>query len=227
MGERRGLGGQRRSFSFTAVAPKAVYPIRKPIVRPLNRKRLSSFAFGISACLLASTFSCSAESGNQPAETLAPTEAWGDVLAFKEPFSVETIASLEDHASGKDRHLRAVAAVLLYRHAPDQYWDTLLSAYAVHDYEERAKGIYNFMERDETVQHINALAAACPESDLGKAPAMLHSFLDYQDKNQWLQFEDGARISLARFFRTAFFTQMLPQQDAAEIANRMDQAVRD
>ncbi|PCJ53465.1 MAG: hypothetical protein COA70_09225 [Planctomycetota bacterium] len=170
------------------------------------------------------TIGCSVKQGEQANLT---SYEWLQVIAIEGPLPLDLRRDLESISSSSNSRLRAAAAVILYREDPNQYWDTLFESYAVHDYVLRKQGIQNFIGAEEMASKLNEIESSCLDSGLGRTPVLLLAFLEYQEKNQWLEFEDGARISLARFFRTAFLAQMLPALDAEDIANRMDQAARE
>ena len=118
------------------------------------------------------------------------------------------------------------AAALLFRHRPDRYRRIVFRTYAVRDYALQAQGRYNFIGRQElfdTLRDIETRNAGLRDSRL----MLLLTFLHYRDANAWFYVKEQ-RISVARFFRTAFLTVILKGTDinSLRLVNAIDRATR-
>jgi len=137
----------------------------------------------------------------------------------------EEISRLESALSSARLEVRALSAALLFRTNPKKYRADLARYFTVQDYEARATGRTETIPQDEFLARIKKLEGEFP----GLAPPLMLvvSFLSFRDSNLWFRHE-GQNISVARFFRGAFFAQAFKgtTTDPVVVANELDETAR-
>lgn len=119
---------------------------------------------------------------------------------------------------------RYLATVALYKQNQAKYEPMIVDNFSVHDYVDRSKGKYNYVGREELEKSVIAVGEM--NSKIGdERVKLLILFLHYRDQNKWVMTEKAGKLSLARFFRSAFLSSVFRDkvQDILELANRIDQ----
>jgi hypothetical protein len=137
----------------------------------------------------------------------------------------DEVARLATASSSSRPEIQAVTAALLYRADPVRYRSALSSQFAVHDYAPRAKGVTEDISQEEFVLRIKQIEQAYPS--LHPTVVLLVSFVHFRNANLWFP-QGSQKLSVARFFRGAFFAQAFKgsRLDAVAVANELDQEAR-
>lgn len=144
------------------------------------------------------------------------------------PLAKDAEARLRRVLSSGRGATRTLAAVILFRHGGNKYRDAVYDLYAVREYHQRKRGIYNMVDKDRVLNAVGEIE----KRNAGvkdKRVFLLLAYLTFRGTNTW--FLAGPRrqkLSPARIFRTAFLTAALKGTgvDTLSLANDIDRATR-
>jgi len=117
----------------------------------------------------------------------------------------------------------ALSVAVLFVRDSKTYTQQFYDAFSVHDYLERAQGNTFIVSQEAMLSDIRNIENRYREEIQDKRVLLLLSYCFYRDQNKWIVINDQ-RISVARFFRTAFLASMLKGTDidAVKLANEID-----
>lgn len=154
----------------------------------------------------------------------------GDVRDLNRLFAVlgaRTSRQDVEYAEAKSRSsacpVSALAAAVLYVRNPKEYEEPFNNAFAIHDYADRSRGRYNILARERMLSDVKDIESRYKDQVEDKRVLLLLGYCVYRDQNTWM-LVDGRRVSVARFFRTAFLSSILQgtQIDPVRVANEID-----
>jgi len=117
----------------------------------------------------------------------------------------------------------ALSVAALFVRDSKKYNQQFYDAFSVHDYLERAKGNTLIISQEAMLSDMRNIENRYSDEIQDKRVLLLLSYCFYRDQNKWAVMNDQ-RISLARFFRTAFLASILKGTpiDAVKLANEID-----
>ncbi len=144
-------------------------------------------------------------------------------LLGKSPGSGELEALRRDSAASTSPPA-ALAATVLYRTDGGKHEKRLMELFAVDDYAARSRGRYTMITQADMAKIVAEIERRYGPSLTDRRVLLLLIFWHYRERNEWVM-RGEQRLSLARFFRTAFLTAAFQGSgiDAVELANRIDQ----
>lgn len=136
---------------------------------------------------------------------------------------LEGLNQLRKGTLNADIIIRCLSAALLYKHGDPDSEKTVLDSFAVNDYAQRIKGIYNMIregEMEPILKGFDSGAAGLKDRRLD----LLVGFTIMKEKNKWFKDNSGQLISLARVLRGAFFAAVFKDTgiDPVKIALKID-----
>lgn len=130
-------------------------------------------------------------------------------------------------ASSSDSPVSILAAALLYKSDPSTYEDQFYQAFSIHDYSARTKGKGEVITGKEMLSAVKGLEAEYKGKITDSRVFLLLAYCHYKDQNKSIELNQQ-RISVARFFRSAFLSAVLKDTDIDVIAltNGLDKKAR-